>query len=467
MAKQGSLTHRGSRMNDNIRQQVEDAYQQKTPGSAVLSKRAKQFLPSGVVHDSRYTSPYGLYASHALGSRKWDVDDNCYIDYFGGHGALLLGHNHPQVIAAASAQLARGTHFATGTELEIRWAEIICEMLPSAERVRFHSSGTEATQMAVRLARAYTGKTKLMRFHAHYHGWLDDMTSGYNSHFDGSAPIGVPASVAANSLAIDPYDPASVERLLDEDDDIAAVILEPLGAATGKLPLSVEFLRDLREWTRRNQVVLIFDEVVTGFRVSPGGVQAQSGISADLTTLAKIVAGGLPGGAVVGSADILGGLDYESGKRGKREKIYHPGTFNACPVSAAAGIAALEIIQQQDSCNIASQRAQQLREGLAQCLRDYSLDWVVYGEASAFHIYMGDALAGGKPFLPQQLGRIELYQQPPDLSRLLRLALNINGVDFSGWPGGLVSAAHSEADIEATLVAFAASLEMIRPLLED
>jgi glutamate-1-semialdehyde 2,1-aminomutase len=321
--------------------------------------------------------------------------------------------------------------------------------------------------MAVRLARAFTGKDKLMRFHGHYHGWLDDMTSGYNSHFDGSAPIGVPANVAANSVAIDPYDKALVERLLGEDEGIAAVIVEPLGAATGKVPISAGFLRQLRDWTSANGVILIFDEVITGFRVSPGGLQQEIGVTPDLTALAKIVAGGLPGGAVTGRADILAGLDYDPGKRGRREKIFHPGTFNACPVSAAAGLETLRIIQQGDACERANGSAERLRRGLADTIRDFGLDWVVYGKASAFHLYMGGAGAGHDGFDPELLGREQLYRQPPDIARLLRLALNINGIDFSGWPGGLLSAAHSEADIDATVAGFAASLEMLQPLLDS
>lgn len=449
------------------RHQIESAYQQRTPRSAELSDAARRFLPSGVVHDSRYTSPYGLYASHATGARKWDIDGNEYIDYFGGHGALLLGHNHPQVVAAASGQMARGTHFAAGNELDIRWAEKICEMIPSAERVRFHSSGTEATQMAVRLARAFTGKDKLMRFHGHYHGWLDDMTIGFNSHFDGSAPIGVPANVAANSIAIDPYDKWRVQQLLTEDHDIAAVIVEPLGAGTGKVPISTGFLRQLRDWTASNDVILIFDEVITGFRVSPGGLQQEIGVTPDLTALAKIVAGGLPGGAVTGRADILAGLDYDPGKRGRREKIFHPGTFNACPVSAAAGLETLNIIQQGDACERANQSAARLRQGLTDSIRDFGIDWIVYGEASAFHIYMGGGVATRDDFDAEELGRERLYRQPDDIARLLRLALNINGVDFSGWPGGLLSAAHSDANIDATITAFAKSLKMLQPILES
>ncbi len=443
---------------------IERAYRARTPGSAALAERARRRLPSGVVHDSRHILPYGLYAARAEGASKWDVDGNRYLDYFGGHGALLLGHNHPAVGDAVARQLALGTHFAANHEPEVLWAETICSLVPSAERVRFHASGTEATQMAVRLARAFTGRSKLLRFHGHYHGWQDDMTVGYASHFDGGVPIGVPPAVAGATLALDPYDAEAVERCLSDDGDIAAVIVEPLGAATGKVPLDPGFLAALRRWTARHGVVLIFDEVITGFRVDPGGVQATSGVRPDLTTLAKILAGGLPGGAVAGRAAILEGLDFEASARAGREKIYHPGTFNASPLSAAAGTAALRAIREEDACARASALGAQLRERLNAVLERAEVPWHVYGEASAFHVFMGDldAAGGRRDFRPRRLGRAELQAQPPGLARLLRLALNLHGVDFSGWPGGLVSAAHREADLEATAEAFAASLGLLR-----
>ncbi len=451
----------------NITDSIENSYRTMTPQSAAFAEQARKVLPSGVVHDSRFIKPYGLYASHAVGSRKWDVDGNQYIDYYGGHGALMLGHNHPDLIAAATAQLQKGTHFATNHEMEVRWAEKIIEMVPCAERVRFHASGTEATQMAVRLARAYTGKTKIMRFQGHYHGWLDDMTTGYNSHFDGSPVIGVPESIACNSIAMDPYDEFAVERCLVQDKDIAAVMIEPLGAATGKIPIRSEFLQLLRQWTTDNNILLIFDEVVTGFRVSPGGVQETANVMPDLTTLAKVVAGGLPGAAVTGSAKIVDGLDHDFAKRSGREKIYHPGTFNACPVSAAAGIEALKIIQQTDACDTANRLASDLRNGLSDVVKTNNYPWVVYGEASAFHIYMG----GDEPplkdgiFCPAKLGREGLSRQPAGIPALLRLAMNINGVDFTGWPGGLVSAVHSDVDIEETIEAFSRALKILRPIV--
>ena len=252
--------------------------------------------------------------------RKWDVDGNCYVDYFGGHGALLLGHCHPKVVEAVKQQMERSTHFGASHETEIAWAEWVMKLVPSAERVRFTSSGTEATLMAVRLARAFTGKSKLIRFKHHFHGWHDHMTSGYASHFDGSPTPGVLPGVAGGLVLAEQNDAEGLARLLEANDDIAAAILEPTGAHGAQLPIDPKFLTALRELTRQHGVLLIFDEVVTGFRVSPGGAQAEYGIRPDLTTLAKILAGGLPGGAVAGRKDILDLLDFQVTKAcGPRE----------------------------------------------------------------------------------------------------------------------------------------------------
>src|SRR3981189_931925 len=168
-------------------------YRPRTPGAGALFERARKVLPSGITHDARYLDPYSIHVARAKGPRKWDVDGNEYVDYFGGHGALLLGHNHPAVLAAMHQTLDRRTHFGSNHVGEVRWGEAVCRLIPSAERVRFTSSGTEATLMAVRLARAFTGKTKLVRFLTNFHGWHDHMTAGHASHFDGSATAGVTA----------------------------------------------------------------------------------------------------------------------------------------------------------------------------------------------------------------------------------------------------------------------------------
>ena len=328
---------------------MKDMYLRATPKSAVLADQARGLLPSGIAHDGRHFDPHPIYVERALGPNKWDVDGNRYVDYFGGHGALILGHNNPTVMAAVHAQLDRGTHFGACHELEVRWADLICSMVPCAERVRFTGSGTEAGLMALRLARGFTGRSKILRFKGHFHGWSDHMTSGHTNHFDGTPTIGVINGITTEVLLAEPNDVEGVTKLFDQHKDIAAVILEPTGANFGRMPIRPEFLKTLRDLTTAAGTVLIFDEVVTGFRVSRGGAQEAFGVTPDLCTLAKIVSGGLPGGAVAGRKDLLDLLDFAVSKAAGREKIAHPGTFNANPMSAAAGVATLEILSTTDA----------------------------------------------------------------------------------------------------------------------
>ncbi len=444
---------------------IADRFRARTPRSGLLAASARTVFPSGVTHDSRFLKPYGIYVERASGARKWDVDGNEYIDYFGGHGALLLGHNHPEVLAATEAALKRGTHFAAGHETEIEWAKLVQRMVPCAERVRFTSSGTEAVFMAIRLARAATGRSRVLRFKGHFHGWQDEVVAGYQSHFDASPPSGVVPEVAGRSVLIEAGDPGAVAAVLEQrDGDIAAVIVEPLGAGTGMVPIRPDFLRSLRDQTTEHGVVLIFDEVITGFRVSPGGVQAKHGITPDLTTLAKIVAGGLPGGAVVGRAPLFDRLDFDKSEAAGAEKIYHPGTFNANPVSAAAGRATLEVIGSTDACERADRLAACLRGALRRVLVVEGVPWGVYGESSAVHIFMNPRQRALSPdgFDPHAYHREELRDRPKEVLTSLRLAMLSEGVDLAGWPGGVLSIAHTEVLIERTAEAFRASLRALR-----
>lgn len=439
-------------------------YRGRTPTSERLAAEARELLPSGITHDSRYLKPYGIYVDRAKGSRKWDVDGNEYVDYFGGHGALILGHNHPTVLAATQAALAQGTHFGANHAREVRWAELVRRLMPSAERVRFTSSGTEATLMAVRLARAATGKPKFVRFLTHFHGWHDHMTSGHANHFDGTPTSGVLAGLAEHVILLPPGDVETLRRTFASRDDIACVMLEPTGTSFGAAPLAPSFLAVLREETRKHGVLLIFDEVVTGFRVAPGGAQAEFGVTPDLTALAKILGGGLPGGAVCGRRDILDDLDFEAAERRKREKIAHPGTFNANPLSAAAGIATLELVATTDACARANATAAALRNALNDVLARDGLAWAVHGTFSGFHFFLNPK---GRPieptrFDPMSLDYRELLENPADLVRKLRLALLVNGVDVNGRLSGVVSAAHGKDDVDATAATLRASLRMLR-----
>jgi glutamate-1-semialdehyde 2,1-aminomutase len=440
------------------------AYRARTRRSFDLFRKATGLLPSGIVHDSRRTLPYGIYGDHAAGSRKWDVDGNEYVDYYGGHGALLLGHQHPQVLEAVAAQLGKGLHLAASNELEIEWARCICEMVPSAERVRFTSSGTEATQLAMRLARAATGRTRIVRFQTHFHGWHDQVAFGVSEHLDGSPSVGVLQDVANNTTLVAPNDVDGVERVIASRGDVAAVMLEPTGSSSGAIPTSPEVLGALRDITRKHGVVLIFDEVVTGFRVSPGGAQALYGVIPDLTTLAKIVAGGMPGGVVGGRKDILDRLDFEASAAAGYERISHQGTHNAHPVSAAAGITTLNLIRGSDACTKASATAATLRAGMNQILEEEGVPWAIYGEHSFFHIYTnpaGSALRA-TAFDASTLNIDSLKGKNESTLAKLRLAMLVNGVDLKGWRGGLVSAAHTQADVEWTLDGWRRSLRALK-----
>jgi len=441
------------------------AYEAMTPGSAALAAKARTLMPSGLTHDSRHFDPHPLYIQRALGPVKWDVDGNRYVDYFGGHGALLLGHNHPSVMAAVHAALDRGTHFGACHEAEVRWAELICQMVPSAERVRFTSSGTEATLMALRLARAYTGRSTLVRFRGHFHGWHDHMTSGHTSRFDGSATSGVVEGVTDHVLLCDPNDAAGITRIFNDNRDIAAVILEPTGASFGKMPILPSFLALLRELTRQAGSVLIFDEIVTGFRAAPGGVQSIVGITPDITTLAKIMAGGLPGGAVVGRKDILDWLDFKITKDAGREKVAHQGTFNANPVSAAAGIATLEIIASTDACARANAYGETLRARMNDVLEDEHVKWAVHGSHSSLHVFTnqdGDDITPNRfdavLFIPKMMAK----PRGEGVAGKVRLGLLVNGVDMNSGPSAWISAMHGEEEMAITVDAFRATVRALK-----
>jgi len=439
------------------------AYREKSPSSAELAGQAARSFPSGLTHDSRYLEPYGIYIERAEGAHKWDVDGNEYVDYFGGHGALLLGHNHPRVLAAMHTALDAGTHFGASHAFELRWAQAVQNLVPCAERVRFTSSGTEATLLALRLARAYTGKRKIIHFATHFHGWQDHVTSGYSSHFDGTPTTGVLPGVAEYSILLAPGDTDAVAAALAEG-DVAAIILEPTGATFGLVPVDPDHLAALRELTSKYDTLLVFDEVVTGFRVSPGGAQAALGVTPDLATFAKILAGGLPGGAVVGRKDILDLLDFDAKIRKGREKIAHQGTYNANPVSAAAGAAALDIIATTDVCDKANAYAAALRKRLNEVIETEGVAWAAYGTYSGFHVFTNTRKRHLTPseFDPFDYDYEELKANPPEVVTKLRLAMLLNGVDITGWPGGTVSAAHGEGDLEKTVAAFRKSLVMLK-----
>jgi len=444
---------------------IEAAYRARTQGSAALFARANRAIPAGLTHDSRATLPYPIYAARAAGPRKWDVDGNEYVDYFGGHGALILGHGHPAVVEAITRQAALGTHWGSSHELEVQWAELVQRLIPSAERVRFTGSGTEASHLALRLARAFTGKPKIVRFTGHFHGWHDQVAAGAMSHFDGTTPAGIHPAVVDQSIVLPAEDIARVTDTLRTRDDVAAVIVEPSGASWGQVPMPRGLLQTLRDETRSRGIVLIFDEVITGFRWSRGGAQQRYGITPDMTLLAKIVAGGMPGGAVVGAKAILDQLDPAAAKAAAREKIGHQGTFNANPLCAAAAVATLGLVETTDVCDRAEQTAAAIRDGLRRVVIEEGVPWGIYGEASVFIVFPNPQGLPLDPatFDPHALGftGIKGSRDTAQINKL-RIAMLAQGVDIMGGPGGLVSAAHGEREVAQTVEAFRVAVRRMK-----
>lgn len=439
-----------------------DEYLQGRPTSARLYAEAQDVFPSGITHDSRYMTPFPLYIARAAGSRKWDVDGNEYIDFVMGHGALLLGHSHPAVVEAVTRQLAQGTHPGACTELELEWGRLVQRLVPCAERVKFTSSGTEATLMAMQLVRAFTGKPKIAKFQGHFHGWNDYAKMGEKPPFHNPVAAGVPQAVAETMVVLDPADEAGIEERLTSDPDIGGIILEPTGASSGTVPFRPGFLQWLRDLTRRTGVVLIFDEVITGFRLAPGGAQEYFGVTPDMTTLAKILAGGLPGGAVVGRADILEHLEFKAGDAdwNQRKRVSHPGTFNANPVSAAAGVAALSIAATGEPQAHAAELGTVLRREMNSVLSRKGVSGCVYGMSSLFKIYIGPCDGQDHPDgfpCTADPSALKAARSGPT-ARALRRYMLAHGADIQG-SGGTVSAAHTMEDVEAMVQIFERALE--------
>ena len=421
-----------------------------------LSQQAQQVFPDGVTHDNRHAEPFPVYISRAEGSKKFGVGGHEFVDYWCGHGALLLSHNPPAVVEALSAQINRGTHYGASHLLEIEWGQWVKDLIPSAERVRFVNSGTEATLMAIRLARMFTGKTNIIKFAGHFHGWHDSVIPGARPPLDMPVP-GIPRAVLENTIVLPPNDIDAVRDHLRNNSNVAVLLIEPTGGGWGAIPCPKQFLEDLRQVTEDHGVILLFDEVITGFRVSPGGAQEHYDILPDMTTLAKILAGGLPGGAVAGRADIMDLISIR--KSDTEKKMPHPGTFNANPLSASAGIATLKIAATGKPQAQANETAASLRQGLAQIIDGRGLGWGVYGEFSGFKILIDHGVAGIKAleFDPLACDLKKLKSSPrPDLTRRLRCGMLLNGVDLPATP--ITMASHSAEDIEKTLVAFDTTL---------
>ncbi|MFN8061617.1 MAG: aminotransferase class III-fold pyridoxal phosphate-dependent enzyme [Vicinamibacterales bacterium] len=423
--------------------ELERLYADSRPRSRALFERARQVMPSGVVHDARAIAPFPFYVDRAEGTVKWDVDGHAYIDAWSGHGSLMLGHQHPAVLDGIARQLSRGLHYGACHELEVRWAELVTSIVPGAERVRFTTTGTETTALALRVARAATGRTHVLKLEGHFHGVHDYGSKSVKVPFDVPMSAGVPASTLESVLIAPHNDLARVAALLDAH-AVAAVILEPAGAHSAVAPPSVEFLRGLRALTARTGAVLVFDEVVSGFRLAPGGAQEYFGVTADLACFAKAIAGGLPGAALAGRADLMEYIAFSGDpERDRHARVADQGTHSAAPLIAAAGVATLEILKTGDVQRRLNALADRLRAGWNAALRRRSIPGIADGTASIFRVFLG-ATAEELGLTGGAVAHARLDKGMGPLGVALHLAMLLEGVDFArgasiGWLNGAMS----------------------------
>jgi glutamate-1-semialdehyde 2,1-aminomutase len=399
--------------------------------------------------------------SRAKGSHLWDIDGNEYVDYYGGHGGKMLGHAPPAVVEAVQAQIEKGTQYGAGCDLAVEWAELIQKLVPSAELIEFMNSGTEAIMYGIRLARAFTKRDKVVRFQFHFAGAYDAVTVGYKKPFDAPVSAGILPSTVKDTVVIPMNSAEALENALKKR-DVAVVIAEAAGGSSGVVGIEPSFYKVMRELTARYGALLFFDEVVTGFRYSPGGVQAAVGVAPDLTALGKGLTGVLPGaGAIAGRNDVMNLLLLKNEEWNRYQRVSHSGTFNANPLCAAAGIAYLKIIATGEPTRVANRKARQLRDGFQRQMDGRGIEGCVYDSGfSVIHIYFGPCDRTG---LCDRVVCLNADKtRDPGIGQALFMNLALNGVKTPTRGYDLfLSAVHSEEDVNRTVEAFGRSLDAL------
>ena len=428
-----------------------DTYRLKTPRSEKLFKRAKEVMPGGISHNIHYFPPYPFFIKKAKGSKIWDMDGNEYVDLWMGNYTHILGHRPRVVVQAIEKQLKEGIHWGIVYKKQIEWAELIRELVPSAEMVRFCCSGTEATMYAVRLARGFTGKKTILKIAGGWHGANPDLSLGIKIPYEREESLGLLPELQKYTKVI-PFNDlsGSLEIIHQNRKDLAGIILEPIVGEGGFTPATKEYLQMLRSETKKLGALLIFDEVISCFRVALGGAQERFNITPDLTTLGKIVGGGLPVGALVGKRKILEDTSPEK-KRNKWEKILiGGGTFSAHPLTAAAGLAMLNYLKDHrgEVYPILESKGEKIRKGVQEALHREGLDAVVTGIGSLFQTHF-----------PFQKG--EVLNSPHSIHRFtdiekreieFRIRMLTKGIHVMHG-GGCLTLAHSDEDIEKIIEA--------------
>lgn len=415
--------------------------------SKQMYEKAKTLIPGGVSSPVRAIKPYPFYTVSGNGSKIRDLDGNEYIDYCLAYGPEILGHNNPIIKKAIISQLDKGWLYGTPTELEVSLAEKIIGYYPSLEMLRFVSTGTEATMSALRLARGYTGKNKFVKIEGGFHGAHDAVLVKAGS---GATTLGkpdsrgIPADFTKYTLQTPFNELETMTALVEKNrEELAAVIMEPVQGNVGPILPEPGYLQEVRKLTKENDVLLIFDEVITGFRLAMGGAQEYYGVVPDMTTLGKIVGGGLPIGVFGGRSDIME-MVAPSGP------VYQAGTFSGSPCSLAAGIAVLDYMKKEALHRKLNAKGDTLRKALSEIIADKGLNYSVSGIASMFKVFFG-----AKPKNYQDVLKCDKEAYLAFFHKMLASGIFLPPSQFET---NFLSAAHTEEDLEKTLEAYKENL---------
>ena len=422
--------------------------------STSLFNAAQQHIPGGVNSPVRAFKAVGgtpLFIERSEGAYLFDVDGKRYIDYVLSWGPMIMGHNHPHVLKQVIERAKMGLSFGAPTELETALAARLCDTMPGMDMVRMVNSGTEATMSAIRLARGYTGRDKIIKFEGCYHGHSDSLLvkAGSGALTLGEPDsLGVPASLAAHTITLDYNNSAQVtETFARIGDDVAAIIVEPIAGNMGLVPPADGFLQTLRKVCDQHGTVLIFDEVMTGFRVALGGAQSHYGVKPDMTTLGKVIGGGMPVGAFGGRADIMNVVAPLGG-------VYQAGTLSGNPIAMTAGLATLELIQAPGFFERLAEKSEQLTSGLRMRAEQANVSFSTHCVGGMFGFFFTSAnpVTGFAQVMNANTDQFNTF-----FNSMLQQGINLAPSPFES---GFISAAHSSEDIEETLrcaeIAFAA-----------
>lgn len=411
-----------------------------------LFEQSQQFIPGGVNSPVRAFRSVGgepVFFQRGKGAYFWDADDKSYVDYVGSWGPLILGHAHPEVIQAVQKAAQNGLTFGAPTEAELSIAQLICQLLPSMEQVRLVSSGTEAGMSAIRLARGFTGRSKIVKFEGCYHGHDDSLLVKAGSGaltFGNPSSAGVPAETAGHTIVLDFNDASGIEKAFNQwGKDIAAVIVEPVAGNMNLVAPKADFLQKLRMLCTQAGSVLIFDEVMTGFRVGLTCAQGLYQIKPDLTILGKVIGGGMPMAAFGGRRDIMQCL-------APLGPVYQAGTLSGNPVAVAAGLATLRLVQEPGFYEKLAKRTQQLVSGLMTAAKNYKIDFCAQSVGGMFGVYF-------RKDIPTSFA--EVMQCDKDAFNRFFHAMLDEGIYFapSAFEAGFVSSCHGDEELNKTFVA--------------